>query len=76
MDSIIVYYTIIILSILNKVGNYIELRVVKDWLIKLKVDRLVLLKCYFCFFKPIQYMLYIMECFYIMQDILSQYCKI
>ena len=32
ISNIVVYRTIIILNILNKVVNYIKLRVVKDWL--------------------------------------------
>lgn len=31
IDSIVVYYIIIISNTLNKVANYIELRVVKGW---------------------------------------------
>ena len=32
MGSIVVYYTTIILNILNKVANYMKLRIVKSWL--------------------------------------------
>ncbi len=32
MGSIVVYYTTIILNILNKLADCIKLRVVKDWL--------------------------------------------
>ena len=50
MGSIIVYCTTIILNILNKVADCMELRVVEDWLRQLGVNKLVLLKYYFCFF--------------------------
>ena len=33
MNNIIVYHTIIILNILNKMVNYIKLKIVKNWLI-------------------------------------------
>ena len=32
MGNIVVYRTTIILNILNKVANYMEVRIVKDWL--------------------------------------------
>ncbi len=38
MGSMIVYCTNIILNILSKVANYIELRVVKSWSTYLEVD--------------------------------------
>lgn len=49
MDNIVVYRTIIILNILNKLTDCIALRVVKNWLTKLEVYRLILLKYYFYF---------------------------
>ena len=50
ISNIIVYYSTIISNILNKMVHCIELKIVKSWSIKLKVNWLVLLKCYLCFF--------------------------
>ena len=36
----------------------------------------MLLKCYFCFFQLIQYMIYIAEHFVVMQEIPSKHYKI
>lgn len=53
IGNIIVYRIIIILNILNKIVVCIELRVVKNFLIQLKVNKLMLLKYYICFFQSI-----------------------
>lgn len=47
IGSIVVYCTTIIPNTLNKVVDYIKLRIGKCWSTKLEVDKPVLFKCYF-----------------------------
>ena len=76
IKSIVIYHTTIIPNTLNKVANCVELKVVKDWSIKLEVDWPVVLKYYLYIFQSIQYILYIAKHFVIMRDILNQHYRI
>ena len=76
MGTIIIYRITIIPYTLDKVANFMKLRIVEDWLTKLGVNWPVMLKYYLCFFQLIQYVLHIAEWIIIMQDIRSHYCKI
>lgn len=53
ISSIVIYCTIIIPNIPNKIVNCREFSIVKYWLIQLGVNRPVLLKYYLCLFLPI-----------------------
>lgn len=51
ISSIVVYYITIILKTLNKVVYCIKFRVIKHWLIYHRIDRLVMIKNFFCHFQ-------------------------
>lgn len=50
ISNIIIYHTIIISNVANKIANYKKFRVVKVCLTYFQINRLLLLKYYFCFF--------------------------
>lgn len=50
VNYILVYRTIIILNALDKMANCMKLKIVKDWLIELKVNQPIVFKSYLCSF--------------------------